>query len=147
MTGRPISLTPEVHRRIVAALRLGLSRSAAAGVGGIAARTMREWLARGEKGEEPFDAFLEAVEVAEGKAQARITGGLIKAAVADPRVAMWLLERRYPAEWARRTVEVQDVSISSGMVSAEQLQEAAARLEERLGTTAGEASEPTDGGE
>lgn len=132
MSGRPTSLTPDVHRRIVAALRLGLSRSAAAAVGGVGARTMVNWLKRGEKGEEPFGEFFDAVEVAEGQAQAKVTANLMKAAADDPKIAQWWLERRHPEEWARRTVEDQNVNLSGG-VSFDEMKLAAARVSEKLG--------------
>lgn len=144
--GRPSKLTPEVQRRVLGALRLGLSRSAAAGVGGIAPRTLRDWLTRGERGEAPFDELLEAVETSEGQAQARLTGGLVKAAAGDPKVAQWLLERRFPEDWGRRSAEKGEDRASWEAERAEELRGAAKELERRLRQVPFPASERTEGG-
>lgn len=130
--GRPSKLTPEVQQRVIGALRLGLSRSAAAGVGRIAPRTLRDWLSRGERGEAPFDDLLEAVETAEGQAQAKLTGMLLKAASGDPKVTKWLLERRFPEDWGRRSANKGEDRAVWEAERAEEMRSAAKELERKL---------------
>ena len=43
MTGRPTALTPEVHDRIMQALRLGATYELAAAYGGVSYETFRKW--------------------------------------------------------------------------------------------------------
>jgi transposase len=63
----------------------GASRSKAAKTIGITMPTFYEWLHRGERGEAPFDAFAQAVELAERSArQAKLDA--IRASL-RPRVA------------------------------------------------------------
>lgn len=133
--GRPCALTPEVRAKLLRALKLGLTRTAAASVAGISGRTLRRWVERGEKGEEPFADLLEAVEVAEGRAQGRITLGLIKASDDDPKIAQWLLERRWPDDWQKRTTEAHDVDVRDERAASEMMaaaDEVRRRLEARI---------------
>lgn len=135
--GRPSALTPEVRKKILDALRVGASRPAAAGLAGISARTLRDWMAKSDD-VEPLASFRVAVEAAEATAQARLSGGIFKAALEDPKLAQWYLERRWPEEWARRTVETHDVKVAPpGWVSPEELERASSELERRLGLAAG----------
>jgi len=99
--GRPSALTPEVRAKVLAALRCGLSRAAAAARAGIGARTLREWMARTDEAE-PYASFRAEVEAAEGVCEARLAAVVFKAALNDPNQARWLLERRFPASWGRR---------------------------------------------
>ena len=107
--GRPSVLTPEARKKILAALRCGLSRAAAATRAGVGARTFRDWMAR-EDDVEPFASFRVEVEAAEASCEARLSAVVFRAALEDPNHARWLLERRFPASWARRTVERQEVA-------------------------------------
>ncbi len=103
--GRPSVLTPEAQKKILAALRCGLSRAAAATRAGVGARTFRDWMAR-ENDVEPFASFRVEVDAAEASCEARLSAVVFKAALADPKHAQWLLERRFPASWGRgRAVE------------------------------------------
>lgn len=134
--GRPSALTPEVRKKIVDALRVGVSRSAAAGLAGISHRTLADACKRTDD-VEPFASFRADVEAAEATAQARLSGGLFKAALEDPKLAQWYLERRWPEEWARRTVETHDVKVAPpGWVSPEELERASEELHRRLGLAA-----------
>ena len=103
-SGRPSVLTPEVQRKVLAALRCGLSRAAAAARAGVGARTLRDWMARTDA-TEPYASFRAEVEAAEGACEARLAAVVFKAALEDPNQARWLLERRFPASWGRRQPE------------------------------------------
>lgn len=121
--GRPTLLTDEVRRKVLAALRVGCTRTAAAGFAGVSPRTLRSWLAKAstsvnenavdgsgdEASEEtdgnPYVDFREEVEAAEALCEARLSGAMFQAALTDPKVAQWLLERRFPAEWSRAASE------------------------------------------
>jgi hypothetical protein len=49
MTGRPSKLTPELADRVALSVELGLSRQAAARSSGIDPRSLRRWIARGQR--------------------------------------------------------------------------------------------------
>lgn len=102
--GRPSVLTPEVRRKLLAGLRCGLSRAAAATRAGIGARTLRDWMARTDTAE-PYSSLRAEVEAVEADCEARLSAVIFKAALNDPNQARWLLERRFPQRWAKRPVE------------------------------------------
>lgn len=104
--GRPSVLTPETQEKILAALRCGVSRAAAATRAGVGPRTLREWMAR-EDDVEPYASFRVAVEEAESACEARLVAVVFKAALEDPNQARWLLERRFRASWGRTVPEDQ----------------------------------------
>ncbi len=78
--GRPTDLTPEMQEAICRDLAIGTPRSCAAVRAGITYGTFKNWINRGETGEEPFLAFLASVEKAEADAEARNVGMIQKAA-------------------------------------------------------------------
>ena len=94
--GRPTSLTPDTAKRIVDAVSVGGSYKIAAGYGGIAERTLYSWIARGEKGEEPFCQFLQDLKAAESKGAIQNLSTVIRAAQEGSwQAAAWILERRH----------------------------------------------------
>ena len=111
--GRPSVLTPEVRKKLLAGLRCGLSRAAAATRAGIGARTLREWMARTDAAE-PYASLRAEVEAIEADCEARLTAVVFKAALADPNQARWLLERRFPQRWARRPIEPEPEAETKG---------------------------------
>lgn len=114
-------LRPEVMERITSAISIGGTYEHACRYGGITHQTFRNWILRGEaelqrraggrvkpgtaqwQAEQPYVDFYEAVREAEAdaanrwlyKIQESIEGG-------DVRSAQWMLERRYPKDYARR---------------------------------------------
>lgn len=101
---RPSKLTSEVEARIVEAVELGATWERAADAAGIGASTLREWRQRGEAGEAPFAAFVAALKRAEGDGVERALRTIRMAAESGTwQAAAWLLERRYPADYGRRT--------------------------------------------
>ncbi len=91
--GRPTKRTDEARDLIIAALKKGYPRSSAAAAGGIAYSTLREW-------EKAFPEFSEALEKAEGAAKSDLVDKV--AAAKSWQAAAWLLERRWPTEFAQR---------------------------------------------
>ena len=114
-TGRPTDCTPETTRRIVDAVRLGLSYDDAAAAGGVGYTTMRDWINRAEAeqqrladnpkarprtSEQPFLDFSEALRKAEAEGQLRNAALVQKAADEQNwRAAAWILERRHSKTW------------------------------------------------
>ncbi len=105
---RPTKLTKSVHETVCEALKAGHSRAAAAGAAGVNESTLRRWLKRGEAddAERRFRQLCADVKRAEVECQSRCLEVLRKAAL-DGRwqSAAWLLERRWPETWAKRTPE------------------------------------------
>ncbi len=106
-TGRPSKLAPEVQAKIVQALAGGNYRNVAAGYAGITAKTLIDWMNRGEVDEAnddstPFRAFRKSVLEAEEKAHVRAVALIQKHAEKDPKAAQWWLERKHPDQWGRK---------------------------------------------
>jgi hypothetical protein len=91
-------LTDARVEAILNALRHGCTRRAAAAAGGVAHRTFYNWL------EADDGTLLQAVERAEGEAEAAFTGIVAEAAARGDswQAAAWWLERRRHEEYARR---------------------------------------------
>ena len=118
--GRPTDCTPEVVETICAELRAAMTIKTACSQAGVSVTTYHNWLHRGEAGEEPFLGFLKAVTRAKEDGIRALAGTIRKEAVTDWRAAAWMLERRDPDEWSRRTeltgksggpVEVREVKV------------------------------------
>lgn len=101
MSGRPTSLTPDVQHAICVSLRAGNYRETAAQAAGVHRNTIRNWLQRGEAGEEPFAEFLCAVEKAEAIAERRLLK-LIRKRFDGWQACAWIMERRWPSRWSGR---------------------------------------------
>ena len=109
--GRPTKRTSECQDAIIEALTRGYTRKASAAFGGVAYSTMREW-------EKAFPEFSDALEKAEGIAQNNLIDKIVEAAnrgsiTTRPdgtvieaagawQAAAWVLERRWPTDYARR---------------------------------------------
>lgn len=61
---RPTKYDPTIARLVVAHVALGATRGEAADAAGIALRSVQYWLARGRRGEAPFDGFAERLDSA-----------------------------------------------------------------------------------
>lgn len=93
--GAPAKFTAERVEAILNALRGGCTRTAAAGYADIERSTMNRWMLRDE-------TFRVAVEKAESEAEARYTQVVFEATGKSWQAAAWWLERRRPADYARR---------------------------------------------
>ena len=100
--GRPISLTEEVERRILAAIRRGNYIETACGLGGVHTDTYHDWMRRAKKGEQPFKDFRDAIELALAEGEDHDLKRIDKAADKIWMAAAWRLERRMPDKYGRR---------------------------------------------
>jgi hypothetical protein len=101
--GRPTKLTPEVQQTILTFLGTGAYIETASVAAGICKKTLYNWLRRGADEEEPYAAFLHAVEKAQAEADLRDLKTIRQAANAGQwPAAAWRLERRHPGQWGRR---------------------------------------------
>ena len=87
------------RQRILKAIRDGQARKTAAEVAGICYELLRQWLRRGEKGEEPYVAFLGDFERAESEFLERGIQLAWRLAQSDYKHVVDFLGRRYPQEW------------------------------------------------
>lgn len=93
---RPSKRSPERVERICDALRSGNTRRAACLLAGIGEATFFRWLNEDQE-------FRETVERAEAQAEARFVAQVESAALGGTwTAAAWWLERRRPADYARR---------------------------------------------
>jgi hypothetical protein len=102
MMGKPLTLTPDKQEKILQAIRAGNYRSAASKFAGVDWGCMRNWIRKGNKGEEPYAAFVAAVKEAEGQAEASLVASIKKASQEHWTAAAWLLERKHAPKWGRR---------------------------------------------
>ena len=116
---RPSKLTPGVHEIIVQALASGCYRETAATHAGIAVSTFYNWLERGEADIEhgkqtPYMELVEAINKAEAEAELDALEMIRKAAPKNWNAAAWMLERKNPAKWGRRTALEHSGQIDTG---------------------------------
>lgn len=106
-------LTPARIRSICSKIEKGIPQTAAAGSLGIPKRTLDNWLAwgRAEGAEGVYRDFADAVDNARSKFHASRALAVVEHADKDPRSAMFILERRFPDEWADHTKGRGDVNI------------------------------------
>lgn len=91
---RPSKATAGRIEALLAAIRSGSTREAAAGHAEINRTTLYRWLARNA-------GLRSRVEKAEADAEVRLAAQIAQAAGADWRAAAWLLERRRPKAYGR----------------------------------------------
>ncbi|MCG8455704.1 MAG: hypothetical protein MI919_05440 [Holophagales bacterium] len=100
--GRPSSLTPEVHDKLVAAIRAGNYARVAADFAGISESTFYRWLRKGQAEESgDFHELWIAVKKAESESEVRAVANVQRHMQDDWRAAMAFLSRRYPDRWGR----------------------------------------------
>ena len=89
-------LTPDRVKMICDAISIGATYKIAAGYAGITERTLYLWLAKGEKGEENYRQFFQAVKKAESKGAIQNLTKIAQAAHDGHWTASaWILERRH----------------------------------------------------
>jgi|SoimicMinimDraft_4_1059732.scaffolds.fasta_scaffold117538_1 transposase-like protein len=102
--------SPEVHRKIVEALKRGLLKPHAAQLAGIHANTLETWIEAGNAGDERYEAFAIEVEKAIAEDALRNQAVISMAAVApikgDWKAAAWNLERKFPRLYGARMAAV-----------------------------------------
>jgi len=113
--GRPTKLTPEVQAVIIEAVEAGNYFETAAALAKICKQTLYSWIEKGEAGEEPYAAFLDALKGAEAKAEQDALRDVREAQVGW-QAHMTFLERRHPTRWGRRDP---DYSLKTKLLEAE----------------------------
>lgn len=103
-TGRPRSvMTPEMETQIITAVKLGLREGTAARIAEIAPQTLRSHRDR-------HPEFAAKLEAAAATGERNALAAVVEKMRKDWKAAAWFLERRFPAEWARREVVIDDTS-------------------------------------
>jgi hypothetical protein len=93
--GRPTKYKPETVEKILEALRGGNTRRASCAVADVSQDSLALWL-------RIYPEFAEAVEKAEGKAEAKMVSIIRDASDTTWQAAAWWLERKHKAEWSSR---------------------------------------------
>lgn len=96
--------TPELQEAIVKDIAEGMWVQSACKKHGIGRKTFYRWLEKGTSGEEPYAAFAEAIDRAEGDLEHRWVRSLETVNAQWQRFA-WLLEHRFPNAWGTRTYD------------------------------------------
>lgn len=107
--GRPTKLSPTLQTTICELVARGVPSEDAAVSVGISRRTFFKWLERGQAGEPLYAEFQLAIDEAFAVFHAATVGQ----AVADPKNAMAILEKRFPKAWGRQDRLAVDVSVTS----------------------------------
>ena len=101
---RPTKLTPELQGSFLDGLALGLTHKLAAQRAGLGESTFYQWIAKGKEASSGlYRDFADEVMRAEGEAAGRLLGQITLHASADWRAAAWILERRHPDDYGKRT--------------------------------------------
>ena len=102
--GRPSKLTPEVQGLIVDGISAGLTYQLSCERAGIFPSTFYAWLERGElQATGRYKEFSEAITRAKADSALRLVSQITLAAPKDWRAAAFMLERRFPDDYGKRT--------------------------------------------
>jgi len=112
--GRPSSLTGPTIKAIEKRIREGASYADAAKASGIDPRTFQTWLAKGREDTfngrmSEFQHFYQRVEAANLDIKGLLIKRVIKGSAKDPRLALKVLERRFPEEWGLK-IKIEDTT-------------------------------------
>ncbi len=105
--GRPTKLTPDLHAEVIRLIKAGNYLETAAAMVGVERPRLRVWVRRGmneKRGR--YHEFALDVEQAMAHAEAMDVLGIRKAGEREWTARAWLLERRFPTRWGRRSAEV-----------------------------------------
>lgn len=102
--GEP-SITAAQRKKLLDTIRLGVNKDDAAKLAGIPRRTFFEWLEKGKQPDAPagYRKFFEDVEVALIQVEQKRLGVIDRASAEEWQAAAWLLERKFPDRYGRRT--------------------------------------------
>jgi hypothetical protein len=92
---RPSKFSPEAQRRFLEAIAGGAFPEVAAKRAGWSARTYYRYRSARR-------AFAEEVEAAEAQLELHLGAVVVRGALGDPRLALQLLAKRFPARWGRQ---------------------------------------------
>lgn len=123
---RPTKFTPETVKRLLDGIRAGLPYHLASEAAGISLSTFNEW----QRGEFPRGAdkelrtyFLDELTRAKGESALRNIALISNAAKEDWRAAAWILERRFPADFGKQSLEITGSDGGPIQIEAMQLQQ------------------------
>lgn len=103
MPNSSYKLTPDIHKKIVLAIRSGSYMETAAAFAGVSKNTLYHWLKVGERSSSgPERKFRDDVHLALAAAEVNCTALIGKAALKNWTAAAWMLERRHPERWGRQ---------------------------------------------
>jgi hypothetical protein len=106
-TGRPSDIgSQSTIQEFLEAVGEGNYIDTSAKLAGLSKQAVYNWIKRGKDGEEPFAAFVDALEKAEARAEVHLVRLQRKAAEAGPQywpAAATQLERRHPEKWGKRS--------------------------------------------
>lgn len=125
--------TPEVHAKIITAMKLGVGYPRACLLAGLTYQTARTWRDAGmEDPESPLGALVREAAAVEadmiGKVERKVWDAALKD---DVKAAQWLLERRVPHEYGTRsTVQVEAPSQPAAIPASITTEQLEAELEE-----------------
>ena len=114
-SGRPSLCHEPATSAIIQAVRAGCIAKAAAPAGNVSVRTLHGWLAQGRKDTEggrtktAFSQFLQAYKKAEGEFIGDCLRGIVRAGSTQWTALAWILERRWPEDFANNRAEIREV--------------------------------------
>lgn len=106
--GRILTLTPEVHEKIVGLVKAGNYMEVAAAAAGVPRSTFYDWLRLGAKDmadgnvDTPLAELSDALQRAEAEAEARDVARIAQAGGKNWQALAWRLERKNPKRWGRK---------------------------------------------
>ena len=104
MAGRPTKLTPDVQELIVDGINAGLTFGLTCARAGVNPATFYRWLEKGETAKSGvYSEFCDAVERAKADSALRLVSQITLQAPTDWRAAAFMLERRFPDDYGKRT--------------------------------------------
>ena len=104
MAGRPTKLTPDVQELIVDGINAGLTYGMSCARAGVDTATFYRWLEKGEVAKSGvFREFCDAISRAKADSALRLVSQITLQAPADWRAAAFMLERRFPDDYGKRT--------------------------------------------
>jgi hypothetical protein len=132
--GQPTKLTPKTKETLFQALLGGCTIKDACLYAQISVSTYESWMKRADKDkaagkDSQYVQFMEEAMRVRDQAKPRLEMILAKAAETDPRIALAILERRYPKEWGRREY-VESKQEVNGHISIEQSETALRIIED-----------------
>lgn len=100
-----LKLTDEAADRICQAVRTGATLEGAAAYAGVARATFFDWLRRGrqENARNPYRKFAADLDEALGHVEVANIGRIARAGQDEWQANAWILERRFPDKYGRRT--------------------------------------------
>ena len=101
---RPTKLTKALQESLIEGLSIGLTHKLAAQRAGVGESTFYQWMAKGKEARSgQYREFADEVMRAEATGASRLLGQITIQASADWRAAAWILERRHPDDYGKRT--------------------------------------------